>query len=121
MKITACMPYFLFHLGETSLEDLTKEIEEEIVKIQENLISENDYEKLQNKFENQFVNSNSSVSGIGVSLAQYFTLYGDTNLINSEIDIYRSISREEIRETANKYLNTNQRLILEYLPENDKK
>jgi zinc protease len=108
-------------LGETSLEELTKEIEEEIVKIQENLISENDYEKLQNKFENQFVNSNSSVSGIGVSLAQYFTLYGDTNLINSEIDIYRSISRQEIRETAIKYLNTNQRLILEYLPENDKK
>jgi zinc protease len=38
-------------LGETSLEELTKEIEEEIVKIQENLISENDYEKLQNKLE----------------------------------------------------------------------
>lgn len=108
-------------LGETSLEELTKEIEEEITKIQENLISENDYKKLQNKFENNFVNSNSSVSGIGVSLAQYFTLYGDTNLINSEIDIYRSITREEIKKTAKKYLNTNQRLILEYLPENEKK
>ncbi len=79
------------------------------------------YKKLQNKFENNFVNSNSSVSGIGVSLAQYFTLYGDTNLINSEIDIYRSITREEIKKTAKKYLNTNQRLILEYLPENEKK
>tara|TARA_B100000768_G_scaffold58448_1_gene56561 strand:- start:3492 stop:4808 length:1317 start_codon:yes stop_codon:yes gene_type:complete len=108
-------------LGENSLDDLTKEIEEEISKVQQNLISENDYEKLQNKFENQFVNSNSSVSGIAVSLAEYFTLYGDANLINSEIDIYRSITREEIRDVAKKYLNTNQRLVLEYLPENEKK
>ena len=108
-------------LGETPLDDLTKEVEEEISKVQQNLISENDYEKLQNKFENQFVNSNSSVSGIAVSLAQYYTLYGDANLINSEIDIYRSITREEIRDVAKKYLNTNQRLVLEYLPENEKK
>ena len=108
-------------LGETSLDELSKEIEDEISKVQQNLISENDYEKLQNKFENQFVNSNSSVSGIGVSLAEYFTLYGDANLINSEIEIYRSITRDEIRQVAKKYLNTNQRLVLEYLPENEKK
>ena len=44
------------------------------------------------------------------------SVYGDTNLINSEIDIYRSITREEIRDVANKYLNSNQRLELDYLP-----
>ena len=48
-------------------------------------------------------------------------LYGDTNLINTEIEIFRSITREEIREVAKKYLNPNQRLILEYLPESQKK
>ena len=44
-------------------------------------------------------------------------LYGETDLINSEIDIYRSITREEMQEVAKKYLNPNQRLVLEYLPE----
>ena len=72
---------------------------------------------LQNKFENDFVSSNSSVEGIANSLARYHMLYGDTNLINNEIDIYRSITREEIKAVANKYLNANQRLLLEYLPE----
>jgi hypothetical protein len=43
-------------------------------------------------------------------------LYGDVNLINSEIDIYRSITREEIKDVAIKYLNKNQRLELKYLP-----
>jgi predicted Zn-dependent peptidase len=53
-------------LGDVSLSDLTKEIDEEIVKIQTELISEKDYQKLQNKFENNFVNSNSSVEGIQI-------------------------------------------------------
>lgn len=68
-------------------------------------------------FENNFVNSNSSLEGIANSLARYNVLSGDTNLVNSEIDIFRSITREEIQAVAKKYLNPNQRLILEYLPE----
>jgi predicted Zn-dependent peptidase len=111
--------YILYGLpqGETELADIVKEIDEEIVKIQTDLISERDYQKLQNKFENNFVNSNASVEGIANSLARYNVLFGDTNLINTEIEIYRSITKEEIREVAKKYLNPNQRLTLEYLPE----
>jgi zinc protease len=111
--------YILFGLpqGETKLEDIVKEIDEEITKMQTELISERDYQKLQNQFENNFVNSNSSVEGIANSLARYNVLFGDTNLINTEIDIYRSITREDIQAVAKKYLNPNQRLILEYLPE----
>ena len=107
-------------LGETSLESIISEIDEEVVKIQEGLISEKDYQKLQNKFETNFVDSNSSVEGIANSLAEYYAFYKDTNLINSEIEIYRSISREEIQAVAKKYLNPNQRLVLDYLPESSK-
>lgn len=110
---------FALPLGDVSLDTLITEMDEEVANMQEELISERDYEKLQNQFENQFVNSNSSVSGIANSLARYYMLYGDTNLINNEIDIYRSITREEMRDVAKKYLNSNQRLILEYLPKKD--
>ncbi|NJW52976.1 M16 family metallopeptidase [Salinimicrobium oceani] len=103
-------------LGETSLDTLVSEVDEEITKLQTELISQREYEKLQNKFENRYVNSNSSVAGIASSLATYHQLYGNVDLINEEIDIYRSITREEIREVAKKYLNANQRLKLEYLP-----
>ncbi|WP_434037435.1 M16 family metallopeptidase [Formosa sp. 4Alg 33] len=107
-------------LGDVKLADLTKEIDEEIVKIQTNLISERDHQKLLNQFENSFVNSNSSVEGIASSLATYYLLYDDVNLINDEINIYRSITREDIQAVAKKYLNPNQRLLLEYLPEEKK-
>ncbi|MFP2995656.1 pitrilysin family protein [Spongiivirga sp. MCCC 1A20706] len=110
--------YILFALpqGENSMADVQKEIDEEIVKLQTELISERDYQKLQNKFENQFVNANSSVEGIASSLATYYMLYDDVNLINTEIDIYRSITPQEIMSVAKKYLKPNQRVELEYLP-----
>lgn len=107
-------------MGETTTADLVANIDEEIKKIQTELISERDFQKLQNKFENQYVNSNTSIEGIAENLATYYLLYGDVNLINTEIDIYRSITREEIRTVANKYLNQNQRLILDYVPAKDK-
>lgn len=106
-------------LGENSLENLTAVMDEEIDKIKTELISEREYEKLQNTFENRFVNSNSSIQGIASSLATYHTLYDDVNLINNEIEIYRSITREEIMEAAKKYLQENSRLEMDYLPENE--
>lgn len=107
-------------LGDTPLETLANSIDEEIEKLKTTLISENEYQKLQNKFENRFVNSNSSIEGIASSLATYQMLYGDTNLINKEIEIYQSITREDIKRVANEYLNKNQRLELDYLPESAK-
>jgi len=103
-------------LGEVSLETLVGEMEAEISAVRSGLISESDYQKLQNKFENQFVNSNSSVEGIANSLARNFMLYGDTSLINKEIDIYRSVTREEIQQVAEAYLKPSQRVVIDYLP-----
>ncbi len=104
----------------STCEDLLKEIDTEIIKIQTELISEKDYQKLQNSYENQFVNSNSGVEGIAENLAKFYMLYGDVHLINSEIEMYHSITREEIRDIAKKYLNPNQRLVLNYVPATEK-
>lgn len=114
--------YILYGLpmGGNTPENLMTEIDEEIVKLQTDLISEKEHQKLQNIYESQYVNSNASVEGIAGNLATFHMLYGDVNLINTEIEIYRSITREEIREAAKKYLNPNQRLLLDYAPKSDK-
>ncbi|WP_417352539.1 M16 family metallopeptidase [Flavobacterium alkalisoli] len=105
--------------GHTS-EELIAEADKEIVKLQTELISEKEMQKLKNQFESQYVNSNASVEGVAENLATYYLLYGDVNLINTENGIYQSITREEIRDVAKKYLNPNQRLILDYVPAKDK-
>jgi predicted Zn-dependent peptidase len=107
-------------LSPATSEMVTTNIDEEIKKIQTELISERDFQKLQNVYDNQYVNSNTSIEGIAENLATYYLLYGDVNLINTEIEMYRSITREEIRVVANKYLNPNQRLLLDYVPAKDK-
>ncbi|RPD96136.1 insulinase family protein [Aureibaculum marinum] len=108
-------------LGDVTFEVLTKEMDEEIEKLQNELISDKELQKLKNQFENQFVNSNSSIQGIANSLARNYMLKGDTNLINKEIEIYQSITKEDIMRVAKTYLNKNQRLELDYLPESAKK
>jgi len=106
-------------MGDNSLKSILDEIDVEIAKLQKDLISERDYQKLQNIYENQYVSANSNIEGIAHSLAEYYLLYGDVNLINTEIDIYRSITREEIREAAKKYLNPNQRAVIDYVGAKD--
>ena len=103
-------------MGETTREALQTEIDAEIAKLQTELISERDYQKLQNDFENRYVNGNSNLETLAENLASNYLLYGDINLINEEINIYRSITREEIRDVAKKYLNSNSRLLLDYVP-----
>ena len=102
-------------MGDISLDDLAIEMDEEITKLQTELISEKEYQKLQNQFENRFVNSNSGVENIANTLARNYMLKGNTNLINEEINIYQSITREDIKNVANKYLKKNQRVEMDYL------
>lgn len=114
--------YVLYALPMTgkTMQDIQPVIDEEIDRICTELISEEELEKAQNEMEMGYVNQNSTTDKTAHNLARYYLLYGDTNLINSEINIYQSITREEIREVANRYLRPNQRLILDYVPQQAK-
>jgi zinc protease len=114
--------YILYGLpqGKFTSDDITKEIDVEIVRLQTELLTNKEMQKLVNKYENDFVNDNATIEGIAGNLATYYMLYKDVNLINTEMDIYRSITAAEIQEIANKYLNPNQRLLLDYVPTSEK-
>jgi predicted Zn-dependent peptidase len=102
--------------GNAKLEDLLKDMDDEVAKLQTDLISEADYQKLQNQFENDYVSANTKMVGVAENLADGYTFYKNTNEVNEELKEVRSITREEIRDVAKKYLNKNQRLVLYYLP-----
>lgn len=114
--------YILYGMpqGTFTSDDIVKEIDEEVVKLQTQLLTDKEMQKLKNIYENNYVNGNSNVEGIAENLASYYLLHGDINLINTEIEMYRSITAQEIREVAKKYLNPNQRLLLDYVPSKDK-
>lgn len=80
------------------------------------LISEKEFQKLQNQVESDFVQKNSSMAGIAESLANYHMYLGNTSLINDELERYRKVTREDIKRVANKYFVTTNRTTLHYLP-----
>jgi len=88
----------------------------EIDKVKNELISEEEFNKLRNQVENDFISGNSSVRGLAENLANYHVYYGDANLINTEIDRYMSVTREDIQNAAKKYLRDENRVVLYYLP-----
>jgi predicted Zn-dependent peptidase len=91
-------------------------IMEEVGKLQTELISEEEFQKLQNQIENDIISGNSSQAGIAENLAQYYMYYGSTKLINTEIKKYQAVSREDIMAVAKKYLTVNNSVVLYYLP-----
>lgn len=111
--------YYIMALPVTgnTLDDLQVVVDEELNKMTDELITVEEYEKLQNSLENSFVSSNQTAESIAHNLAKYYLLYGDVNLVNEEINIYKSITREEIRDAVRKYLQPNQRLLLDYVPQ----
>jgi zinc protease len=102
--------------GNVSVDTLLKDMDEEVVKLQNELISMDEFNKLQNQFENQFLDKNTRMLGVAENLADGFTFYKNTNNINTELDEIRKVTREDIQAVAKKYLNANQRVILYYLP-----
>lgn len=91
-------------------------IDEQIQKASTELISEQEFQKLRNQIENDFVTGNASVVGRAESLANYHMYFGDSNLINTEIDRYMKVTREDIMRVAKKYFNKNNRVSLTYMP-----
>lgn len=113
------LTFGLANMG-VSLEDLEEGMDAEINKVKEELISEKEFQKIRNQVENNIVSQNSTVSGIAENLANYHVYFGDANLVNTEIEKYMNVTREDIMEVAKKYLNKDNRVVLYYLPESAK-
>jgi predicted Zn-dependent peptidase len=103
-----------------SLTDLESAIESEVEKVQNELITEDEFKKLKNQIENDMISQNSKVEGIAESLANYAVYYSDANLINTEIDRFMKVTREDIQRVAKKYFRKDNRVVLHYLPKEKK-
>ncbi|MGF1584648.1 MAG: M16 family metallopeptidase [Bacteroidales bacterium] len=96
--------------------DLEDAINAELEEVKNDLISELEMEKLKNQFESQFVNNNTTMASRASSLANYHTLFNDASRINTEIEKYMAVTRQDILDVANRYFIPENRVVLYYLP-----
>ncbi|MEO7176043.1 MAG: pitrilysin family protein [Saprospiraceae bacterium] len=111
----ASIAFGIANMGVTA-EALEKGMNEEIEKMQSQLITDLEYQKLRNQVESDFVGSNASMAGIAENLANYKMYFGDANLINQEIDRYMKVTPAAIQRVAKQYFNPSNRVVLYYLP-----
>lgn len=100
----------------TSVDDLEKSMDSVVNDLKINLVSDREFQKVKNQIESDFVQKNSNVAGIAESLADYETYFGDANLINTEIERFRKVTKEDLRNLAKKYFTTENRVVLTYVP-----
>lgn len=112
--------YSIANMGK-SADDNEAAIDAEVKKVQTELISEEEFVKLKNQIETSFISEKQRVQGIAESLAQYYIFFKNSNLINTELDRYQTVTREDIRRVANDYLIPSNRVTLLYLPISAKK
>ena len=91
-------------------------IDAEVDKLQNDLISEREFQKLRNQVEADAISGYGSMAGIAESLAQYEMYQGDANLINTEVQKYMAVAREDIRRVAREYYTKDNRVVLYWLP-----
>jgi zinc protease len=114
------MMYGIANMGVDQL-DLEKEMDMVVNELLEKGITDAELQKVKNQVENDFVNQNSRLMGVAENLANYSVYFKDANLINTEINRYLKVTKEDIMRTAKQYLKKENRLVLYYLPNRDGK
>ena len=85
----------------------------EVKLISDELVDVVDFEKVKNKIEANIIFSKLSVLTKAMNLG-YYELLGDAHMWDKELEIYRSISRDDIRNTASSIFQLKHQNILMY-------
>jgi predicted Zn-dependent peptidase len=97
-------------------ETLEKSIDSVVADLSKTLVTDKEFKKVMNQIESDFIRSNSSMEGIAESLANYEVYFGDANLINTELERYNKVTRQDVMNVAKKYFVKDNRIVLYYVP-----
>ncbi len=96
--------------------ELEKRMIDEIKRVRNELITEEELQKLKNQYESRMINQLTTVAGRANRLADLHTYYRNAGLINTYLDRYMAVTREDIKRVANEYLGDDNRVVLYFLP-----
>jgi zinc protease len=96
--------------------DLERAMDAEIDRVKKEPITDQEFQKLRNQVETSYINGLSTLEGRTEKLASNYALYGNTNLINTELDKFLAVTKDDLMRVANQYLTKENRAVLHYLP-----
>lgn len=105
---------YVLGLQGVALDKLDALITEEVEKVKAEGVTEEEFEKARNNKEAEFASAFGTMSARAKNLARYHLFYGDANLINTELDRYLAVKREDLQRVAQKYFTKDGTNILRY-------
>ncbi len=99
-----------------NVEATKKALNEELAKVVKNGVTQEELTKAKNIVEAGSVMSNKNTLSKAMSIARYWAYYDEPGMINTEIDKYLEVTLDDIKRVAKKYLDTDNKIILTYLP-----
>jgi len=99
------------------LPELSQELLQEVGMIASSGLTKKELTKVKNKSEANFLYAKTSILNRAINLG-YYTLLGNTELINSDIENYQSVTEEDLVDYANKVLTLNNMSTLFYRKKN---
>jgi len=87
-----------------TLDQLDSMITEEVELVKKDGVTGEEFQKALNGKEAEFASAFGTMQSRAKNLARYHLVYGDANLINTELERYLSLKPEDLRRVANKYL-----------------
>ncbi len=105
-----------FAMKKVPLKTIRNEIDKIIGEIQQGNIEEKEVVKIKNYFETMFISKRQTMNYLADSMSFLKLFFNDVSLINTDVLNYISIQKEDIIECARKYLNKENRVLLNYIP-----
>ncbi|HQW86156.1 MAG TPA: pitrilysin family protein [Flavobacteriales bacterium] len=101
-------------------EELEKAMDAEFAKVREGMVPQPELDKLKAQLETEFVRDNSRVAGVASNLATAHTFLGGAQMASRELERYLSVTPEDLQRVAKEYFSPDARVVLHYLPKNQK-
>ena len=103
------------------IKDVEKTLFDEIKNVIDDGITDEELSKVKNIKEAEFIGDKKNVLPKAESIAKYFSYYGDPSLINTQIEKFLKVTKDDIIKAAKKYFETDKKVILTYIPETSEK
>lgn len=116
LEYSGALIFYAVSNPDKSLKKVRELIFDEIEKIAKLGVTDEELQKAKNITETQFISEKKRVLDKAETLARYLAYFGDPSLINTELEKFLSVTKDDIKRVAQKYLLDANNVTLFYYP-----